>query len=88
VWFSGIANVGGSSTVTTYIDYTVRTAFQITDHRIELLREQPWVDQVNRRRGDSCLQLIVQVAEMPPELCGDSPTELLRAYLLKILRGW
>lgn len=89
LWFAGSAPLDGLySPPTTLISYTVNTAFQITDHRLSILRQQPWVEVASRRRRDLGLVLVVRVADLPTELAGANCDEALRAQLLRLLRGW
>jgi len=89
LWFTSSAALDGLYTPpTTLISYTVNTAFEITEHRLGLLRQQPWVEAVSRRRGDLGLQLVVRVGGLPAELAGANCDEAFRAQLLRLLRGW
>jgi hypothetical protein len=89
LWFTSSAPLDGLySPPTTLISYTVNTAFEITDHRLGLLRQQPWVETVTRRRRDLGLVLVVRVGYLPAELAGANCDEAFRTQLLRLLRGW
>ena len=94
LWFSRVLDIGTSAPssgrpVSQLTDYTVKTRFEIVEGRIDLLRQEPWVEQVHRRgRNGTSLQLLVRWRELPPELSGTDCHEVLRARLLRLLRGW
>jgi len=89
LWFVNSTALDGLySPPTTLISYTVNTAFEITDHRLGILRRQPWVEHASRRRRDLGLQLVVRVGGLPVELAGANCDEAFRVRLLQLLRGW
>jgi hypothetical protein len=69
------------------IDITVNTYFPIQEDRLAELRSLPWVEQVNRRRKQCGVQLIVRCLELPERLGGVGFSEVLRTEVEKILCG-